>query len=1508
MEGDNDDDKDETLRVEVVDVNYYMAKPLPRRAIPSQPEGPSYDRAHLVPVVRIFGATPAGQKSCVHIHGILPYFYMRCENDRAFDTVDSLVELLPSIARDIEFAVRTLSQANATTPGTKSRRQSTPIAKLVVTKGIPFYGYHSLEVLFIKVFLYDPAMMSRIVQVVESGLVTQRIFQPYEAHIPFLLQVPILDRMNLMALQVFADFHIEGMNYLHIRNFTVRAFLHNSIPTRGLVSVAHATRPTTSSSLFVELAGHAFSLTLHLGKIWLTSGTTFDGREAPVLSSVLWNARTSVSSLELDVAASGILNPLGAAASDSQCYEEKLRRRAAGLNATPDVMPSIQRHAPTTPLSQKASPLSQSDFNDQMWASFDAILTRVRAKANSTDLPPLLASQHTPHELASGSYSYSQLDQEVPPPLVDLRQEVENEELVALLAKLQASAAMHETEKTRDIDVLGDFDDEGDDDDEAESLSIVASQREQEGNVDGDTQDEIQENPGLPLDAGVQVELLPPPSDENRDQVASTKFSFTQANFGSRDRPRLWQYAKDPPSLLDVLSGAWKDTPLVHYSRDLDVPEKPVMFAGRRFTFAKHGAAHLTEWNPTPMPSPSHRRGCRSFKVRRLRTPLQPPPTAAELLQDPRPLSQKRSSLTQSQPATPRLHTSVHTSSVTVLSVEIHVNTRGTLLPDPAVDAVWAIAYAVEANEGGECNTETGLLVVDDSNAAPSMSLLRLGNQNVRLTVVVDEAALFEAVDKLVHAWDPDFLLGFEVQQSSWGYLIDRATQLAPPMNLVQTLSRLPLVPMDSRNEPMVDGASAPKIGTAWGMKKAAGIWMHGRHILNLWRCARSELKLNQYTFEAVVAHVLKRRIPVHTHSLLTRWFQAGGSVRLRTLEYVVSRATLNLAVLDAMQLITRTSEMARLFGIDFYSVLSRGSQYRVEAVNIRVTKRLNYILLSPNRQQVATQPPMECIPLVMEPLSSFYGEPIVVLDFQSLYPSMMIAYNICYSTCFGRLRNGMDPDFESVFGVVPDHVVDEAGVLQAGSDTIITPNGVLFCPHAQRQGVLPLVLSEILSTRIMIKHAMKQTTNKRMSRVLDARQLALKMIANVTYGYTAASFSGRMPSAQLADAIVQCGRTTLEAAIKVVETHETWHAKVVYGDTDSLFVHLRGRTLHEALRIGSEIAAEVTARNPKPVCLKLEKVYVGSFLVSKKRYVGYKFESPTDKGQIDAKGIETIRRDSCGVVQHAMRHWLRLVFTTRDLSRCKKYLLQYWTQMHDGTIGLRDYIFAKEVRLGTYAGQGPPGALVAKKAMASDHRAEPRYAERVAYVVVRGAPGARLMDLVVSPDELVESNKYAINVDYYITKQILPSFERLAILMGVDVRSWYLSLPRKMEKAGVLRDLVSRTRIDAYYTSEHCRVCGVRGIHRGICSACRSKPQQSAMALQSRVVDLNAQLHELRSVCVGCMGSSFGSAWTDDIVCRHVGCAVWNEWLRAAALARQAVHEAHATELLDSCNDIELD
>jgi DNA polymerase zeta len=91
---------------------------------------------------------------------------------------------------------------------------------------------------------------------------------------------------------------------------------------------------------------------------------------------------------------------------------------------------------------------------------------------------------------------------------------------------------------------------------------------------------------------------------------------------------------------------------------------------------------------------------------------------------------------------------------------------------------------------------------------------------------------------------------------------------------------------------------------------------------------------------------------------------------------------------------------------------------------------------------------------------------------------------------------------------------------------------------------------------------------------------------------------------------------------------------KVVYGDTDSVFVLLPGRTKMEAFDIGDAMAKAVTQDNPKPVKLKFEKVYLPCLLQTKKRYVGYMYESRDQaKPVYDAKGIETVRRDGVPAV-----------------------------------------------------------------------------------------------------------------------------------------------------------------------------------------------------------------------------------------------------------------------------------
>ena len=193
----------------------------------------------------------------------------------------------------------------------------------------------------------------------------------------------------------------------------------------------------------------------------------------------------------------------------------------------------------------------------------------------------------------------------------------------------------------------------------------------------------------------------------------------------------------------------------------------------------------------------------------------------------------------------------------------------------------------------------------------------------------------------------------------------------------------------------------------------------------------------------------------------------------------------------------------------------------------------------------------------------------------------MIVAHNLCFSTLVGRLRDPRAPRdstprpedsdsdaskdasddghvprgdraarapapaegrtglTEGRLGVV-EHWPDAAAAAalraaEARGRVYVAPHGAVFASSQAREGALPRMLREVLAARVLTKKALKRALRAKrgtLARVLDARQLALKLVANVTYGYCAASFSGRQPCAELADAIVGSGRRCLEDAI----------------------------------------------------------------------------------------------------------------------------------------------------------------------------------------------------------------------------------------------------------------------------------------------------------------------------------------------------------------------------------------
>ncbi|EZF11828.1 hypothetical protein H112_07056 [Trichophyton rubrum D6] len=845
---------------------------------------------------------------------------------------------------------------------------------------------------------------------------------------------------------------------------------------------------------------------------------------------------------------------------------------------------------------------------------------------------------------------------------------------------------------------------------------------------------------------------------------------------------------------------------------------------------------------------------------------------------------------------------------MSVMSLEVHVNTRGTLAPNPEEDEVACVFWSVKSEEEGR---HRGIVVLSETYG---LSSKLKPEPRLEFQEEMSELDLMNRIVGIVRYYDPDILTGYEVHNGSWGYLIERARK-GYDYDLCDEFSR-------------VKSQSHGRIGREtdrWGFNHTSTIRVTGRHMINIWRAMRGELNLLQYTMENVAFHLLHKRIPHYPFEDLTRWFKSDRPRDVaKTIQYFSSRVDLNLEILDANELISRTSEQARILGIDFYSVFSRGSQFKVESLMFRIAKPENFILISPSRKQVGQQNALECLPLVMEPQSDFYTSPLLVLDFQSLYPSIMIAYNYCYSTNLGRIvnwrgRNKMGiTDYER-----------EPGLLGLLKDKInIAPNGIIYAKQEVRKSLLAKMLTEILETRVMVKNGMKEDKDDRpLQRLLNNRQLALKLIANVTYGYTSASFSGRMPCSEIADSIVQTARETLEKAIALIHSVKRWGAEVVYGDTDSLFIYLKGRTRAEAFDLGEEIAKTITDSNPRPVKLKFEKVYHPCVLLAKKRYVGYKYESKNqEKPEFDAKGIETVRRDGTPAEQKIEEKALRLLFETSDLSRVKEYFQKQCSKIMRGKVSVQDFCFAKEVKLGTYSDKGapPPGALISAKRMLEDPKLEPQYGERVPYVVVSGAPGARLIDRCFPPEVLLQDPQLELDAEYYISKNLIPPLERIFNLVGANVRQWYDEMPkyqRMRRTEGALNTPAGRSgqdgnnamfkkTLECYMRSSSCVVCRSklnseeqRQQNQAICNVClRQQPHLSLFKLEYRMHESERRVANLRDVCRSCMGVG----WGEEIKCDSKDCPVYYSRMRQTSDLghTQALLEPIINVLNDVAND----
>lgn len=634
------------------------------------------------------------------------------------------------------------------------------------------------------------------------------------------------------------------------------------------------------------------------------------------------------------------------------------------------------------------------------------------------------------------------------------------------------------------------------------------------------------------------------------------------------------------------------------------------------------------------------------------------------------------------------------------------------------------------------------------------------------------ELDMLYAYAKFIRDKNPDILTGYNICNFDNTYLLDRLNALTDnetyqdmPANAV--VEDRYISKEEQKNMQKQMGASPnwcrPSLNTEqpnthWienvfqsnqtGKRVIKKTVVTGRVVLDMLLRVSDTEKMNSYKLDDVAYHFLKdKKVGDVPYSEIPT-FQKTQKGREQLAIYCVKDSWLVIKLIQKLSTIESISEMCRVTGVSMDDILYRGQQIRFVSLIYHQTQDQKPIPLIPFEMHASSEKLKGAA--VLDAKAGFYKKPVATLDFASLYPSIMRACNMCYTTLATEecVRNNdlvENVDYKRIY----DYSFDKKNMLCKQ----LTGGNCIFITEKKQKCILPQILSTLLSERSKVKKQMKTEGDSFRYTLLNAKQLALKVVANSVYGVLGAKFG--MPCNEISASITRYGRGLLMQTKDVCENK--FGHEVVYGDTDSVFVHLKMD------RASAEIEAEkmadfCTKYFDNHIELEYEKVYHPLLLLKKKKYCGMKYE-PGRPTQKDIKGIETTKRD-------------RPLFVRSVMTDCIDFLFKDW-QYNPQNI---EVTISTKIRttIGTLLSQSMPvdQLAICKKlskdvqdyttvsphvAVAIRHNekhpeAQLRSSARIHYVFKTGLPRDRKRDRACFADDLVK-NGFDYDAKEYISQ-----------------------------------------------------------------------------------------------------------------------------------------------------------
>ncbi|VVB93573.1 DNA polymerase [uncultured archaeon] len=611
------------------------------------------------------------------------------------------------------------------------------------------------------------------------------------------------------------------------------------------------------------------------------------------------------------------------------------------------------------------------------------------------------------------------------------------------------------------------------------------------------------------------------------------------------------------------------------------------------------------------------------------------------------------------------------------------------------------------------------------------------------------EEAMLRRFFDIIREYDPDILVGYNSNGFDIPYIVDR----------IKTLNK-----KRARIEPIAgrDGRTLyyRKIGNV------TRISVMGRIAVDVLPLLRREFSLKQYTLRNAAKDLLgAEKLDIPFLEMEAYWNDNGEKLS-KFIEYARRDSELALLFLLKLRLIDKYIALARVSGTLLQDILDGGQTQMVENLILREYKKYDRVLPARPTGEMSDGRFDEGEELaggeVLPPKKGLL-ENIVILDYKSLYPTIMMAHNLCYTT--------------QVVGERPDDVVK-------------APSGGIFVSQKVAKGIVPAILEDLLARRQATREKMK-TASEEDARVLDATQQALKILLNSFYGYSGYA-RARLYSLTLASAVTSFGRQNILKTKSLIEDEikeivlkdgaaftkdEAKEGKniclsVVYGDTDSVFVNLLDTelTLDDAELVGRKIAKIVTSSLQKPMELVFDSFGRRAIFIAKKRYAVLVWEKSNGavKEKLRVKGMETVRRDWCELTTKTMEKVLELVLKEGKVDEAVELIkntidsirdidARKHPELFDQLILTRQYTKKPE----SYKSRQPHITVVDKL---KSRGIIANVGDRIPFVILAG--NGLFVDRAEDPDYAREKN-LPLDVDYYVMKQILPPVERILADFG---------------------------------------------------------------------------------------------------------------------------------------------